>query len=143
MFTEDELRQARAVPVLEIAERHGARLEKSGRELVGPCPCCGGHQDKFAVWPAKNIWHCRGIGAGGNAIALEMHLSGSSFVDAVKALIGKDAGTPARRQPTPEEIVARLAREEQRRREEAAEAGKNEANVAKILARRCSEHRAN
>jgi hypothetical protein len=31
MFTEDELDQARAVPVLEIAERHGARLRRTGR----------------------------------------------------------------------------------------------------------------
>ena len=32
MFSEDEIHQARAVPVLEIAERHGAKLRREGRE---------------------------------------------------------------------------------------------------------------
>jgi phage/plasmid primase-like uncharacterized protein len=133
MFTEDELHQARAVPVLEIAERHGARLKRSGHELVGACPVCGG-VDRFALLPAKNIWNCRGYG-GGDAIALEMHLGGGSFVDAVRTLIGKDAGTSRRRQPTAEEIAARKAREDQRRREEAEEAARNASSAAKILAR--------
>ena len=59
MFSEDELDQARAVSVLEIAEDHGAKLKKSGRERVGPCPVCGG-VDRFAIRPDKNIWNCRG-----------------------------------------------------------------------------------
>ena len=45
-------------------------------------------------------------------IDLEMHLGGGSFVDAMKVLIGDDAGTTNRRQPTAEEIAAREAREE-------------------------------
>ena len=93
MFSEDEIHQARAVPVLEIAERHGAKLRREGRELIGACPRCGG-SDRFALWPAKNIWHCRGCRTGGGAIALEIHLGGGAFVDSVKTLIGKDAGTP-------------------------------------------------
>ena len=72
-----------------------------------PMPCLRRTEDKFAVMPAENVWHCRGSGKGGGAIDLEMHLSGGSFVDAVRALIGEDAGTPQRRQPTPEEIAAR------------------------------------
>jgi Toprim domain/CHC2 zinc finger len=132
VFTEDELAQARAVPVLKIAEDHDAKLKKSGRDHVGPCPACGG-VDRFAVWPKENVWNCRGYG-GGDAIALEMHLSGSSFVDAVRALIGQDAGTLTRRQPTAEEIAAREAREAQRRREEAADRARKEASAARIVA---------
>ena len=52
MFSEDELAQARARSVLEIAEEHGAKLKKSGRELVGACPVCGG-DDRFAIWPRQ------------------------------------------------------------------------------------------
>ena len=81
--------------------------------MIGACPRCGG-SDRFALWPAKNIWHCRGCGTGGDAIALEIHLSGGAFVDAVKTLIGKDAGTPNRRQPTSDEVEARRAREAER-----------------------------
>jgi hypothetical protein len=134
MFSEDELHEARTVPVLEIAERLGAKLRGPGRERVGPCVLCGG-VDRFSVRPDKNIWNCRGCVKGGDAIALEMHLSGASFVNAVRTLIGKDAGTPSRRQPTPEEIKAREAREAERRRAEAEEQAHNASSVAKILAR--------
>jgi hypothetical protein len=61
-----------------------------------------------------------------------MHLSGGAFVDAVKALIGEDAGTPSRRQSTPEEI---RAREAERRRAEAEEQARNASSAAKIAAR--------
>lgn len=135
MFTEDELDQARAVPVLEIAERHGARLKRTGHELVGPCPQCGG-VDRFAIRLDKNIWNCRVCAKGGDAIALERHLSGCSFPDAVRALIGKDAGTTRRREPTPDEIKARAAREAERRRAEAAEQARKASSAAKIIARR-------
>jgi hypothetical protein len=134
MFTEDELDEARLVSAVEVAQRRGAQLRREGRELIGGCPRCGG-VDRFAVWPAKNIWHCRGCGTGGDPIALEMHLSGGSFIDAVKALIGEDAGTPTRRQPTLDEIAAREAREAERKRTEAYEAARNASSAAKIIAR--------
>src|ERR1700722_19095268 len=117
MFSEDERHQARSVSVLEIAERHGAKLKRSGRELIGPCPVCGG-VDRFAIRLDKNIWNCRGYGKGGDSISLEMYLGNASFTDAVRALIGEDAGTPNRRQPTPDEIKAREAQEAGRQRAE-------------------------
>jgi hypothetical protein len=129
VFSEDELHQARSVSAVEVAQRHGAKLRKEGRELVGACPRCGG-VDRFAVWPNKNVWNCRGCGTGGDVIKLEMHLSGRRFFDAVRTLIGKgQAG------PTPEEIVARAAREAERRRAEAEEQQRNASSVAKIVAR--------
>jgi hypothetical protein len=64
-----------------------------------------------------------------------MHLSGGTFVDAVRTLIGEDAGTPSRRQPTPEEIKAREARAAERRQAEAEEQARNAASAAKIVAR--------
>jgi hypothetical protein len=135
VFTQDELDRARATPVLEIAERHGARLKRSGKQHEGPCPVCRCGDDRFWVVPSLNVAGCRGCDFRGDAIALEMHLSGSSFVDAVRTLIGKDAGTSARRQPTPEEIAAREAREAERRRAEAEARARNETSVARILAR--------
>ena len=132
MFTEDELAQARARSALEIAEEHGAKLKKSGRERVGACPVCGG-VDRFAIWPDKNIWHCRGCSTGGDAIALERHLSGCSFPEAVEALIGKTSDGN-RREPTPEAITARKAREKQRRREEAEDRARKEMSAARIVA---------
>jgi Toprim domain/CHC2 zinc finger len=133
MFTEDELHQARSFPVLELAERHGARLKKSGKQYEGACPHCGG-ADRFWVVPSLNVAGCRGCDFRGDAIALEMHLSGGSFIEAMRALIGKDAGTPTRRQPTPDEIKAREAREAERRRAEAAEQARNASSAARIVA---------
>jgi putative DNA primase/helicase len=134
MFTEDELARARAVPVRDIAEEHGAKLRREGRELVGPCPVCRCGDNRFALNPDKNIWNCRGCSKGGDAIALEMHLSGSSFVDAVRALTRQGAGTPTRRQPTAEEIAARIAREAERKRAEAEEQRRNENSATRIVA---------
>ena len=88
VFSEDELHQARATPVLEIAKEHGAKLKRSGKQHEGPCPVCRDGDDRFWVVPSLNVAGCRGCDFRGDAIALEMHLSGSSFVDAVRALIG-------------------------------------------------------
>ena len=134
MFSEDELHQARATPVLEIAKEHGAKLRRSGKQHEGPCPVCRDGDDRFWVVPSLNVAGCRGCDFRGDAIALEMHLSDSSFVDAVRALIGQDAGTPTRRQPTAEEIAARLAREAERKRAEAEEQRRKEMSAARIVA---------
>ena len=133
MFTDDELHQARSFRVLELAERHGARLKKSGKQYDGACPHCGG-VDRFWVVPDLNVAGCRGCEFRGDAIALEMHLSGRSFADAVRTLTGKDAGTPTRRQPTADEIRAREAREAERRRAEAEEQARNASSAARIVA---------
>jgi phage/plasmid primase-like uncharacterized protein len=133
MFSDDELSQARARSALEIAEEHGAKLKRSGRERIGACLVCGG-VDRFAIHLGKNIWHCRGCGIGGDVIKLKMHLSGCSFPEAVEALIGKTSGGK-RREPTPEEIAARLAREAQRSREEAEDRARKEMSAAQIVAR--------
>jgi hypothetical protein len=131
VFSDDELDQARSVP---IAERCGVKLKKQGAELHGACPICRAGDDRFIVWPKRNHWHCRQCGAGGDPIAFEMHVRRCSFVDAVRGLIGKDAGTPNRRQPMAEEIAARTARETERKQAEAKEQARNEASVARILA---------
>ena len=135
MFSEDELHQARAVSVLEIAERHGAKLKRARPRARRPLPCLRRRRPVRDLAQRNNVWYCRGCSNGGDAIALEMHLSGSSFVDAVRTLIGQDAGTPTRRQPTPEEIAARLAREAERKRAEAEEQARKEMSAARIVAR--------
>ena len=114
MLSEDELAQAREVSVREIAERHGARLKKRGLELVSPCPVCGGREDKFAIRPSKNVFYCRGIEDGGDVIKLEMHLSGSPFVDAVRTVLNNKTA-PTTRRPRPEELATKAA--EQKRQQ--------------------------
>ncbi len=43
---------ARSVPIEAELEKRGHRLKRVGRDLVGPCPACGG-TDRFSVTPAK------------------------------------------------------------------------------------------
>ena len=78
-------------PITDVVARFGLRLKRQGRELVGPCPVCGGN-DRFAVHPTKGLWNCRHCVRGGDAIALLRHVEGCSFKEAVAALGGVDSG---------------------------------------------------
>ena len=85
-------------PITDVVARFGLRLKRQGRELVGPCPVCGGN-DRFAVHPTKGVWNCRHCVRGGDAIALLRHVEGCSFREAVAALGGVDSAR-GRRAPT-------------------------------------------
>jgi hypothetical protein len=45
-----------------VVAKFGLQLRRQGRELVGPCPTCGG-RDRFAVNPSKQLWNCRVVPA--------------------------------------------------------------------------------
>jgi len=69
-----------------VAERYGATLRRAAvNEFVGPCPVCGG-KDRFSVNIRKRLFNCRQCSAGGDAIALAMHVKGYSFAEAVEDL---------------------------------------------------------
>jgi phage/plasmid primase-like uncharacterized protein len=71
-----------------VVAKFGLRLRRQGRELVGPCPRCGG-RDRFAVNPSKGLWNCRGCACGGDAIDLVRHVDGCSYREAVGVLGGE------------------------------------------------------
>jgi putative DNA primase/helicase len=77
----------------EIARRGGLGLKRFGRELIGPCPNCGG-DDRFGVNLVKQVFNCRGCGAAGDVIAFVMLLDRVGFNDAVKTLAGDIARKP-------------------------------------------------
>jgi CHC2 zinc finger/Toprim domain len=91
---------AKAVPLEAELARRGAKLRRVGRELVGPCPVCGG-TDRFAVNVVKQIWNCRGCQRGGDVIDLVQHIDDCSFPAAIRTLAGEDLprrmGTPPAR----------------------------------------------
>ena len=87
-----------------VVGKFGLKLRRQGRELVGPCPRCGG-RDRFAVNPSKGLWNCRGCSCGGDAIDLVRHVDGSSYRQAV-GVLGEEGNS--RR-------VARAARDDDRR----------------------------
>lgn len=108
---------AKAVAIDGELARRGVKLKRFGRELVGPCPACGG-RDRFAVNVAKQIWNCRGCARGGDVIDLVQHLDGTGFATAIETLTGKRPH-PASTQsvPTAVKIVPKIDNDDYERRQ--------------------------
>ncbi|MFY3793058.1 DNA primase [Ureibacillus sp. MALMAid1270] len=62
------------------------QLTKRGRNWFGLCPFHGENTPSFSVSQEKQIFHCFGCGAGGNAITFIMDIENIPFVDAVSKL---------------------------------------------------------
>jgi hypothetical protein len=73
------------IPIEGELARRGIKLRRSGQELIGPCPVCGG-ADRFSINTKKKIWNCRGCAKGGDVIALVQHIDGCDFRTAVRTL---------------------------------------------------------
>ena len=73
------------VLMADAVARLGLQLRRQSRELIGPCPRCGG-RDRFAINIGKQVWNCRGCSRGGDAIELVRHVQGCSFREAVAFL---------------------------------------------------------
>ncbi len=112
--------EARGVDLASAAARYGAKLKRSGRELVGPCPACGG-RDRFSINESRGVFHCRGAAAGGDVIAMVQYLGGGDFLAACEELTGRPP--PGREAAeTPAERAAREERQARRAAELQAEA---------------------
>ncbi len=61
-------------------------LKKVGSRYKAPCPFHREKDPSFIVTPEKNIFHCFGCGAGGNAIHFIMRIENLPFVEAVRLL---------------------------------------------------------
>lgn len=65
------------------------QLTKRGRNWFGLCPFHGENTPSFSVSEEKQIFHCFGCGAGGNAITFVMDIENSPFTEAVSKLAGR------------------------------------------------------
>jgi hypothetical protein len=79
---------AKSVPIESELARRSIALKRAGRELVGPCPVCGG-RDRFGVNLDKQVWNCRGCAGRGDVIDLVQHLDGVGFIAAIETLTGE------------------------------------------------------
>jgi CHC2 zinc finger/Toprim domain len=104
--------RARDVPIEQEIARRGIKLRRSGGDLIGPCPVCGG-TDRFAVHARKQVFNCRGCNARGDVIALVQHLDGLLFQDAVATLAG-DCARPMKPAPQNRPATKRDNDDEQR-----------------------------
>lgn len=73
------------VDIVDLIDRY-VPLKKSGGNFVALCPFHNEKTPSFSVSRAKQLYHCFGCGAGGNAISFLMDYSHSSFVEAVEEL---------------------------------------------------------
>jgi DNA primase len=62
------------------------QLTKRGRNWFGLCPFHGESTPSFSVSEEKQIFHCFGCGAGGNAITFVMDIENSPFTEAISKL---------------------------------------------------------
>lgn len=109
MSTDSRLQDAKVVPMAELVERLGiAGLMRTGAELVGPCPQCGG-RDRFGVNLQSGVFNCRRCGAGGDQIALVRHVLGIDFRAALDWLVGPP------QELTPEQRAERARRDREAR----------------------------
>jgi len=65
------------------------QLRRSGTNYKGPCPFHDEKTPSFMVSPEKQIFHCFGCGAGGDAIGFTMKFDGLTFPEALEVLAKK------------------------------------------------------
>jgi putative DNA primase/helicase len=99
--------EAKHVDLVELAQRLGARLKRSGPHWTGPCPRGCAHKDGFIVTPSKRLFFCRPSGATGDAVDMVEHALGVSRKEALAYVLGNTDLQP----PAPSQ---RPAREEAR-----------------------------
>jgi len=80
----DQIRDA--ADLVGVIEGYGVQLRRAGPELVGLCPLHNEKTPSFSLNPSKQLFHCHGCGAGGDAIAFVMAIEHVSFQDALKLL---------------------------------------------------------
>jgi len=73
------------IDIVDLVGRYVA-LKQTGRSFKGLCPFHGEKTPSFHVHPERQIFHCFGCGAGGNAFAFLIKHENLSFPEAVRAL---------------------------------------------------------
>ena len=103
------LADAKAMPIEQVVNLLGVQgLVRTGHEMVGPCPSCGG-RDRFGVNLRKGVFLCRRCDAKGGNLDLVMLVMGMEFRAALEWLCGPS------QQISDEERRARERRAEQNR----------------------------
>ena len=86
MINQDSIEALKAR--LDIVDVIGSYLElrKTGSNYKAPCPFHGEKTASFVVSPSKQIYHCFGSGAGGDAIKFVMEHEKLNYPEAIEKL---------------------------------------------------------
>ncbi len=82
----DRVREA--TDLVELVSRY-VTLRQNGRNYTGLCPFHEEHSPSFTVSPSKQLFHCFGCGAGGNAFQLVMRMDTITFPEALRLLAAR------------------------------------------------------
>lgn len=89
MIPEDKVREvADRLSIVEVVSEY-VQLRRAGANYTGLCPFHAEKTPSFNVNPAREIFHCFGCGAGGNAFSFIMKIEGLSFPETVKLMARK------------------------------------------------------
>ncbi len=94
------------VDILDVIERLGLELKKSGEQLRGKCVLCDSSSARsFVVTPGKNLWYCFGCNKGGDQLQLYAEVKKVSTKvgaeDLAKAIGSPEEPRPAEFGPLP------------------------------------------
>ncbi|MFA7059964.1 MAG: DNA primase [Pedobacter sp.] len=110
MIPEEKVREvAERISILEVVSDY-VQLRRAGANYTGLCPFHAEKTPSFNVNPAREIFHCFGCGAGGDAFSFIMKIEGLGFPEAVKMLARKAGVEIEDRQLTPAEKQAQIER---------------------------------
>lgn len=135
--------ESKAIPILEVAQRLGAVMRRSGSDWTSGCPAGCASSDGFVITPAKGIFLCRPSGESGDVVDMVVHAQGCTKAQALEFVTGRDLpGT----EESPEDRRAREAkraqlqaaaakRREQEERAAAARLMRDEEAIAGVMAR--------
>lgn len=85
-ISQNQIEEVRmATDILELVSGY-VTLKKKGQNYFGLCPFHNEKTASFSVNTEKQIFHCFGCGAGGNAFTFLMQHEGVSFPESVKSL---------------------------------------------------------
>lgn len=88
------------VDIVEVISSH-VPLKRAGRNFRALCPFHHEKSPSFMVSPDKQIYHCFGCGAGGNALSFVMQYERLEFLEAIE-LLAKRAGVEIKLSARPE-----------------------------------------
>ena len=89
MFSEDIINRVRDnIDIVDLVSGY-VSLKKTGKNFVGLCPFHSEKTPSFSVNPEKQIFHCFGCGAGGDAFKFVESQEGLNFPEAVKRLASR------------------------------------------------------
>jgi DNA primase len=88
------------VSIEQAVQKLGLKVSKSGNQLRGPCPACRTGGDRaLAITPAKNLFYCFALQAGGDQIQLVAHVHNVGAKEAAEWL-GGEVRVPSTRTST-------------------------------------------